>query len=241
MSEDKHIAEPTPEVNTEANAQANAQTSAPTDAQPGVSGDGAALSDSPEARIAELERLLAAEHDAATDYMQRWQRAAADFTNFRRRAQQEQEQRERLSGAQALVPVLHALDGFERAFAALPNSLRGYSWIEGIALVEAQLRRALEAQEITEVPAEPGQPFDPMHHQAIGEVTTSEHPAGHIAVLLQRGYQVASLLLRPALVQVARAPEAAETSPATEATTSESPAASAAPASPEETQPSGPA
>lgn len=236
MSEDKHSAEPAPEANT--------QTSAPANDQPGASGDGAAPADSPEARIAELERLLAAEREAATDYMQRWQRAAADFSNFKRRAQQEQEQHERILGAQALMPVLHALDSFERAFAALPGSLRGYSWIEGVALVEAQLRHALETQGVTEVPAEPGQPFDPMHHQAIGEVATSEHPAGHIAVLVQRGYQVSSLLMRPALVQVARAPETSEQTGAAKGESSAStatPAASTAPEPHKETQPSGPA
>jgi molecular chaperone GrpE len=185
-----------------------------------------------QARIAELERLLASERDAATDYMQRWQRAVADFTNFKRRAQQEQEQHERLFAAQALAPVLNALDSFERAFTSLPDSLRGYTWIEGVALVEYQLRRALEAQEIREVAAEPGQAFDPAQHQAVGEVETDQHPAGHIAVLLQRGYATAGMLIRPALVQVARAPVAtpqAEGEPAADD------------AAPEETQPSGPA
>jgi molecular chaperone GrpE len=227
MSEDQHSAQPAPETNTaeSADTQPTAPTAAPSDN----------ASDSPTARIAELERLLAAERDTATDYMQRWQRAVADFSNFKRRAQQEQEQREQLSGAQALMPVFHALDSFERAFATLPDTLRGYSWIEGIALVEAQLRRALEAVGITEVPAEPGQPFDPAHHQAIGEVATGQYPAGSVATLLQRGYQVAHLLMRPALVQVARTPETKETM-AGEAT-----ATAAEPEPPEETQPSGPA
>lgn len=232
MSEDKHTEDSAPE--------GDIQAGTPTDDQSGVAAHSAAPVDSPEARIAELERQLAAERDAATDYMQRWQRAAADFSNFKRRTQQEQEQREQLLGAQALLPVLHALDSFERAFATLPGSLRSYSWIEGIALVDAQLRHALEAQGITEVAAEPGQPFDPTRHQAIGEIATDEHPAGHIAVLVQRGYQVASLLMRPALVQVARAPETAEPSNTSEtaraAETTETATAESA-----DTQPSGPA
>lgn len=194
-----------------------------------------AAADDAQARVAELERLLAAERDAATDYMQRWQRAVADFTNFKRRAQQELEQQQRIVAAQALAPVLNALDSFERAFAALPESLRSYSWIDGLALVEYQLRRALEAQEIQEVAAEPGQAFDPVQHQAVGEVETDQHPAGHIAVVLQRGYQTAGLLLRPALVQVARPPAAKA-----EAERAEGEPVPAE-AAPEETQPSGPA
>ena len=237
MSDDQRNVEPvseTPETDAQPDTRATAQNDTPTDS----------ASDSPAARIAELERLLSAERAAATDYMQRWQRAMADFSNFKRRAQQEQEQREQILGAQALMPVLHALDSFERAFASLPNTLRGYSWIEGIALVEAQLRRALEMVGITETPAEPGQPFDPARHQAIGEVATGQYPAGTIAALVQRGYQVASLLMRPALVQVARAPESQKPEDAgdTKEATTATPQSEGERSEPsDETQPSGPA
>jgi molecular chaperone GrpE len=204
-----------------------------------------ASAESLEARLAELERQLASERDAATDYMQRWQRAVADFTNYKRRAQQDHEQHERLLAAQALLPVLNALDSFEWAFAALPDSLRGFTWIEGIALVEYQLRHALEAQGISEVAAEAGQPFDPIHHQAVGEIATDEHPAGHIAAVLQRGYQTASVLMRPALVQVARPPDASDAAEPSEAAEQADRAAHESAGesgeTAEETQPSGPA
>lgn len=205
-------------------ADAPPTTQADVTTRPATSDDSAAPAenaDDASARIAELERQLGAERDAATDYMQKWQRAVADFANFKRRAQQEQEQRDQLFAAQALAPVLHALDSFERAFATLPDSLRGYTWIEGVALVDYQLRRALEAQGITEIAAEPGETLDPTRHQAVGEIETDQQPEGHIAVVLQKGYQTSGLLIRPALVQVARAPKAAEAT--------------------EETQPSGPA
>ncbi len=156
------------------------------------------------ARIAELERTLADERDHAADYMRRWQGAQADFSNFKRRATQDQEQRNSLLAAQALAPAIVALDSLERAFLALPPSLRGFSWIEGIALVELQLRRALELQGIHQISVAPGQPFDPAHHDAIGEIETTEHPVGHVVVVVQQGYETQGRLIRPALVQVAR-------------------------------------
>ncbi|HEY7975647.1 MAG TPA: nucleotide exchange factor GrpE, partial [Ktedonobacterales bacterium] len=143
MSEDEHNAESAPEaVAADARTETQADVTAQSDTSGNTPVDGVASADT---RIAELERLLAAERDAATDYMQRWQRVVADFTNFKRRAQQEQEQRERLFAAQALAPVLNALDSFERAFATLPDTLRGYTWVDGLALVEYQLRHALDA------------------------------------------------------------------------------------------------
>jgi molecular chaperone GrpE len=157
-----------------------------------------------EQRVAALERQVASERDAATDYMQRWQRAQADFANFRRRAQQEQEQRDALVTARALAAVLPALDSFQRAFATLPDSLRGFGWIDGIALVELQLRRGLDALEVRAVEVAPGQPFDPLRHESIGEMETEAHPAGHVAAVIQPGYELRGFVLRPALVQLAR-------------------------------------
>src|SRR5262249_8945436 len=147
------------------------------------------------------------------DYMNRWQRAQADFVNFKRRAQQEEQQREAIAAWRALSAMLPALDGMERAFATLPQSLRTLSWIDGIALVHMQIICALSVMDIMPVAAEPGQPYDPGKHEAVGEVETGEQPAGTIAVVVQRGYETAGVLLRPALVQVVRQPQAQPAAP----------------------------
>jgi len=168
-----------------------------------------AQTDGQAARIAELERELATEREQGMDYMRRWQNAQADLANLRRRMQQEQEQRDRLLTWNALAPVVTALDSLERAFLSLPPTLCAYSWIDGIALVDLQLRRALEAQGIRPLATEPGQSFDPQRHQVIGEIETTEYGEGLIAIVLQQGYEAGPMLLRPALVQVARAPKAA--------------------------------
>ena len=169
---------------------------------------GAAQAPDTGAKLAELDAELKREREAAADYLRRWHQAQADLANYKRRAQQEQEQNVRLATGRALALVLPAIDSFERAFATLPPSLRGFSWISGLALVEMQLQSALAASGATEVLAEPGAAFNPQHHEAVGEMETAEHPEGHIAAVLQRGYALEGLLIRPALVQLARAPQA---------------------------------
>lgn len=174
-----------------------------------------------EAQVAELQAQVERERDQATEYMRHWHTAQADLANYKRRSQQDQEQRERLLAAQAHAPTLHALDSLERAFLSLPPSLRSFSWIEGIALVELQLRRALDLQGIRAIAVEPGQPFDPQRHEAIGEVETAEVAEGAVAVVAQRGYEASGLLIRPALVQLARKP--APASPSDQSATDETP------------------
>jgi molecular chaperone GrpE len=180
-----------------------------------------AESDSPASRIrqleqekSELEQKLTRESEQATDYMNRYQRLQADFANFRRRAQQEQEQHEQLAAAQVISLFLPALDSFERAFATLPESLRSYSWIDGISLVHLEMQRALQFGGVKPIEVEPGHVFDPLRHESVGEVESSDYPAGHIAVILQSGYEVGGRTLRPTLVQLAKraVPQAAEQS-----------------------------
>jgi molecular chaperone GrpE len=220
------------QLDSTASETQDATTDATTDAEPQTTPPDAGSADriaALEAQVAELERQIERERDHATEYMRHWHTAQADFANFKRRAQQEQEQRDRLLAAQALAPTLNALDSLERAFLALPASLRSFTWIEGIALVELQLRRALELQGIRAVAAEPGQTFDPAHHEPIGEVETAEYAEGAIAVVAQAGYESHGLLIRPALVQLARKPTApaASSSAATQATADTASAASA--------------
>ena len=162
-----------------------------------------------ERQLAELEQARARESEQATDYMNRYQRTQADFANFRRRAEQDQEHRDVMATAQVLSLILPALDSFERAFTSLPPSLLGFSWIDGISLIHLELHHALQVYGAQEIETKPGQEFDPLRHQSVGEVESSEHPEGRIAVVLQSGYEVRGRVLRPTLVQLARPPVAA--------------------------------
>jgi molecular chaperone GrpE len=172
----------------------------------------------PKDRVAALEAELERERAAATDYMQRWQRAQADYSNFRRRTEQERDQQQKLYRAQALAILLPALDTLERAFATLPETLRGYSWIDGVALAQLQLEGTLRGAGVEPIEIEVGAEFDPRRHEAIGEIESVEVPAGRVAAVIQRGYALGDLLLRPTLVQLSRgAASPAETTKADDA------------------------
>jgi molecular chaperone GrpE len=180
----------------------------PVDATPDVSPDQQAAEAPSSDRVATLEAELEKERAAAIDYMQRWQRAQADLSNLRRRTEQERDQQQKLYRAQALAIILPALDTLERAFATLPETLRGYSWIDGVALVQLQLEGTLRNAGVEPIEVEVGAEFDPRRHEAIGEIEAPEIPAGRIAAVIQRGYALGDLLLRPTLVQVSRGAEA---------------------------------
>jgi len=81
------------------------------------------------------------------------------------------------------------------------------TFAEGVALTQKALAACFERHQIAKVTPEIGEKFDHHRHQAMFEVE-SDQPPGTIAQVLQPGYVIADRLLRPALVGVAKAPEA---------------------------------
>ncbi len=153
---------------------------------------------------AEVERLraeLAEQREAAERYLRNWQRAQADFANFKRRAEQERNEHVRRASEEFIAAVLPVLDDLERAFLSLPPELLSLTWLEGIALIDRKLRAELEAHGLVEIAAA-GEPFDPALHEAVMQEEVESERAGQVLAVFQRGYRLGDRVLRPALVKV---------------------------------------
>ena len=144
------------------------------------------------------QAALEAERVRAESNMAGWQRAQADFQNYKRRIEQERDDLTKYATAPVLAQCLTTLDDLERAFTVIPPSLAQLTWVEGIALIHRKLMAILEAQGVREIDAQ-DQPFDPQLHEAIAQ---SEGPEGMVVQVIQRGYSLHDRVLRPALVQV---------------------------------------
>ena len=129
-----------------------------------------------------------------------WQRAEADFQNYKRRAEQERDENRRFAMASLIINLLPILDDFERAFNSLDSRLAGLSWFDGIYLIYRKLQQLLENVGVTAIRAE-GQPFDPRYHEAVSHV---EGEDGKVLAEVQRGYQLHDRVLRPAMVVVGK-------------------------------------
>jgi molecular chaperone GrpE len=145
------------------------------------------------------------EQAKADDYLGRYQRAQADLANLRRRNQQEREDYIKRANEELIRDLLPVLDSFDRALATMPDHLRELTWIDGIMLVERQLRMALLRHGVSAIEAQ-GQKFDPTQHEAIAHKATTEHEDEMITAELQKGYRLHERVLRPSLVEVANNP-----------------------------------
>jgi len=162
--------------------------------------------------VSELEALRQELEEAkaqAAEYLDGWQRARAEFANYKKRNEQERQELFKLANTTLITRLLPIFDDFERAFQTLPSNLLSLTWIDGVALIYRRLQAILEGEGLTLIETE-GQSFDPLLHEAVTYEESAEHEEGQIIGDVQRGYKLGDRVLRPALVRVAKGKPAAE-------------------------------
>jgi molecular chaperone GrpE len=149
---------------------------------------------------AEIERLQA---EAAAN-LDGWQRARAEFTNYKKRSEAERSQLVFLTGVKIIEKLLPVIDDFDRALANRPDELPDHGWIEGVRLTRRKLVGLLEDEGLSLIEVAPGQAFDPTLHEAVTHEESEQFSEGQIIAEVQKGYRIGDRVLRPSLVRVAR-------------------------------------
>jgi molecular chaperone GrpE len=166
--------------------------------------DAAVLEDDAEQLAGEqLERLAAAEAKR-DEYLADLQRLAADFDNYRKRAVREQQAFAARAHERLIAKLLPVLDDLERALDAAEHHEQA-KLIEGVELTRAALASALASEGLVEIEAEGA--FDPHAHEALMTQPVDGVEPGQIVQVVQRGYRLGDVVLRPVRVIVAAAEE----------------------------------
>jgi molecular chaperone GrpE len=132
-----------------------------------------------------------------------WQRAQADFINYKKRSEQEKQDLSKFANSVLILSLLPVLDDFERAFSSLPPKMGKLSWLDGIKLVERKLWAVLQAQGVSPIKAL-GQPFDPQFHEAVRQDKGKD---GIVIEEVQKGYMIDDRVIRPTMVVVGNGEE----------------------------------
>ncbi|MEN6570747.1 MAG: nucleotide exchange factor GrpE [Anaerolineaceae bacterium] len=157
-------------------------------------------------RAAELTQMKheceKAQKDAAHN-LDGWQRERAEFSNYKKRIDREQEQlRQTLTGS-IIKKYLVVLDDIDRALKHKPETGEGAAWAEGIELIERKLLAILDSEGIERIDQNRVQ-FDPNIHEAISNENNPDFESGEVIEVVQHGYKLGDRILRPAMVRVAR-------------------------------------
>lgn len=122
-------------------------------------------------------------------------RVVAEYGNYRRRVDRDRAVAADQATAVLLGSLLPVLDDLDRA--------REHGDLVGpFASVADQLGAILTKAGLTPY-GEPGDPFDPMHHEAVAHSLSADVTEPTCVMVMRRGYRFGERMLRPAMVAVA--------------------------------------
>ncbi len=153
--------------------------------------------------VAELKQLLEQERAKSAEYLDNWRRAAADFSNYKKRAEKDAGEMSKFMNATLIARILPVLDDFDRAARTIPDNLRDLTWIDGVMLIARKMQVVLEAEGLKPIDAL-NKPFDPNVHEAVIHEETDQAEDGTVIAELQKGYKLNERVLRPTMVKVAK-------------------------------------
>lgn len=145
----------------------------------------------------EIERL----QQLANDNEEKYLRLYAEFENYKRRIQKENQINATYKAQGVLTDILPSIDNIERALQIEGDDESFKSLQKGVQMVHESLLRALKDNGLEEILAE-GKEFDPNLHQAVVQDDNPDFKSGEVTQELQKGYKLKDRVLRPSMVKV---------------------------------------
>lgn len=166
--------------------------------------------------INELKKKLEECEKLKSEYLAGWQRARADFLNYKKEEMERIEQFLKYGEEEFILKILPILDNFN--IAARQNFTENLSGqekekidkiVQGFLQIKNQFQDFLKEQGIEEIKSV-GEKFDPNLHEAAEQVGSKDSgstslPQGESGVIveeIQKGYTINGRLLRPAKVKI---------------------------------------
>lgn len=150
----------------------------------------------PEERIAELEAQV---EQLKKDALYR----AAEFENYRKRVMIEKADLIKYGSQKAIEALLPVIDDLDRAMQHIDKADDVNSLKEGVTLIMEKFQNYLKQQQVTVIPANPGDEFDDSIHEAITMFPAPDPSLkGKIVDCPTKGYKLYDKVVRYAKVVV---------------------------------------
>ncbi len=148
----------------------------------------------------DIEKKLADAEARRDEYLAGWQRAKADFINYKKEEMKHLEEVAKYGNEDLIKDLIAVLDNFDLGL----RSLEKNGPVEkGVYLIRSQIEDILRRRGLERIPLKPGDPFDPSVAEALSEVA-SDKPPGTIVEEIEPGYRLHDKVLRAARVIIAK-------------------------------------
>ena len=149
----------------------------------------------------DLKQELESYKKQAEENLIGWQRAKADFLNYKKDQEKYVSEFRKYASEDVLISILPTIDNFELAIKHMPKELEESDWTAGIICIKSQLENILKEIGLEEIKAV-GEKFDPSLFESVGE-KESDQKEGIIIAEVQKGYRMSGKVVRVGKVVVA--------------------------------------
>ncbi|MFT3685508.1 MAG: nucleotide exchange factor GrpE [Phycisphaerales bacterium] len=137
-----------------------------------------------------------------------YQRVLADFSNYQRRALQNEQVAKTEGSSKVAADVVQVVDHFDLALGQDLSKATPQSIMDGMKMIRDELIRVLARHGVTLIAPKPNDAFTPGRHEAITQQTAEGVEPGNVVNTFQPGYALATpngaeRVIRPAKVSVA--------------------------------------
>jgi len=153
--------------------------------------------------VADLKEKLATALKEKQDYLDKWQRGAAEFQNARKRDAEDNERFRKYAAENLVNELLPVLESFNMAFSNKEAWEKvDKNWRIGVEYIANQLRGVMESNGLKELNPV-GEKFDPMVHEAVEFVEVpNESENQKIVAVIHKGYSFYDRVLKAPKVRV---------------------------------------
>mgnify|MGYP003701778705 FL=1 len=183
----------------DADAASSPQTTESLRAEDHGSREGSEFGSGREPSAEELSELRA-EAARSEELFAQLQRTTADLKNLQKRLLREKENARKLAIRNLLQSLLPCCDNLERALQSPESTAE--TLLDGVRLTYDAMQRVIADQGAQAIDPEPGTVLDPNVHEAVVRIPSPGVPENAIAQVLERGYVLGELVIRPARVTV---------------------------------------
>ncbi len=136
------------------------------------------------------------------EYLENWKRERAEKVNYKNQVDKRMKEQLNREGSRVLIQLLQVSDNFARALEKSKGEIPDAHY-EGFRLIHEEILKILKKEGVEEIKIEPGKTvFDPVYHEALYTIETTEYPTNTIAEVVFRGYIRNGFVIKPAKVAV---------------------------------------
>ena len=148
----------------------------------------------------EFEEKLVQVEKERDEYLSGWQRAKADFINYKKDEINRLEQITKYGNEDLIMELVTVMDSFDLGLAALEKS----GPVEkGIYMIRSQIEDILKRRGLEKINVRVGDEYNPNLAESIVEVE-SDRPPGIVVDIIEPGYTLNAKIIRPTRVKVSK-------------------------------------